>query len=111
MSRSPLALNLSQPTKNSPLYLVVQNGKSIDIESTHYSSQARANLAILEVKQAAMEEIRAARASRPAAEEAKEGGQVNILYLREYTSNFHIESDEAVLNKILAVLELREARG
>lgn len=44
-----------------------------------FSSQARANLAILEVKQAAMEEIRAARgASRPAPEEAKEGGQVNI---------------------------------
>jgi len=37
--------------------------------------QARANLAILEVKQAAMEEIRAARGGRAPPEEAKEGGQ------------------------------------
>ena len=71
MSRSPLALNFS-------IHCVVQNGKFVHIENPHFSSQARANLAILEVKQAAMEEIRAARGARPAAEEAKEGGQVNI---------------------------------
>ena len=41
--------------------------------------QARANLAILEVKQAAMEEIRAARGARPPPEEGKEGGQVLIF--------------------------------
>ena len=41
--------------------------------------QARANLAILEVKQAAMEEIRAARGGRAPPEEAKEGGQVLIF--------------------------------
>ena len=56
--------------------------------------QARANLAILEVKQAAMEEIRAARGARAAPEDAKEGGQVSgFQYFTPLTTdnacNFH----------------------
>ena len=64
---------------NSPYILLykIANPLMLKILIT-YSCQARANLAILEVKQAAMEEIRAARGARPAPDEAKEGGQVNI---------------------------------
>ena len=53
-----------------------KTAKSINVVNTHHSFQARANLAILEVKQAAMEEIRAARGARAPPEDPKEGGQV-----------------------------------
>ena len=62
----------------------------------------------MEVKQAAMEEIRAARASTTSgarghqAEEGKEGGQVDILNLANMDEPFC----ELFLNKALLVLEL-----
>ena len=61
------------------LFLPTQNSLHISLDKTKPLVQARANLAILEVKQAAMEEIRAARGGRAPPEEAKEGGQVLIF--------------------------------